>query len=59
MLALQEPGPALRIRVQDTGPPDADTPPEPPVEEGHGVAWMRERAALYGGTVTVGPTSGG
>ncbi|WP_196425942.1 sensor histidine kinase [Amycolatopsis camponoti] len=52
-------GPALRIRVQDTGPPDAAAPLDPPAEEGHGIAGMRERAALYGGTVTVGPTAGG
>ncbi|WP_410631583.1 sensor histidine kinase [Amycolatopsis sp. cmx-4-83] len=52
-------GPALRIRVQDAGPPDAAAPLDPPAEEGHGIAGMRERAALYGGTVTVGPTAGG
>ncbi|MFI6935288.1 histidine kinase [Streptomyces sp. NPDC050287] len=46
----------LTIRVQDTGPA---TPPGPPNEEGHGLVGMRERAALYGGTVSAGPTGGG
>ncbi|MEH0430369.1 histidine kinase [Streptomyces stelliscabiei] len=45
----------LTIRVQDTGPA---TPPGPPNEEGHGLVGMRERAALYGGTVSAGPTGG-
>ncbi len=52
-------GAALRIGVQDTGPPDGASRLERPAEEGHGIAGMRERAALYGGTVTVGPTPGG
>ncbi|MDQ0933276.1 signal transduction histidine kinase [Streptomyces turgidiscabies] len=46
----------LTIRVQDTGPA---TPSGPPNEEGHGLVGMRERAALYGGTVSAGPTGGG
>ncbi|WP_167409496.1 sensor histidine kinase [Streptomyces africanus] len=46
----------LSIRVQDTGPA---TPSGPPNEEGHGLVGMRERAALYGGTVSAGPTDGG
>jgi len=52
-------GPALRIRVHDTGLPEGATLLEPPTEEGHGIAGMRERAALYGGTVVAGFTSGG
>jgi signal transduction histidine kinase len=52
-------GPALRILVQDTGPPDGATRLEPPAEEGHGIAGMRERAAMYGGTVAAGPTPAG
>ncbi|WP_030348885.1 sensor histidine kinase [Streptomyces sp. NRRL S-1022] len=46
----------LTIRVQDTGPA---AQPGPPNEEGHGLVGMRERAALYGGTVGAGPTDGG
>ncbi|MEU0946196.1 sensor histidine kinase [Streptomyces canus] len=49
-------GSRLSIRVQDTGPAAR---PGPPNEEGHGLVGMRERAALYGGTVTAGPTGGG
>lgn len=46
----------LTIRVHDTGPATRSGPPN---EEGHGLVGMRERAALYGGTVNAGPTSGG
>jgi len=46
----------LTIRVRDTGPATA---PGPPNEEGHGLVGMRERAALYGGTVSAGPAGGG
>ncbi|MFJ8008245.1 sensor histidine kinase [Streptomyces fagopyri] len=48
-------GTRLRIRVQDTGPPGGSRSAGPPNEEGHGLAGMRERAALYGGTVDAGP----
>ncbi|MFJ9965181.1 sensor histidine kinase [Streptomyces avermitilis] len=49
----------LRIRVQDSGPPDGAGRAGPPNEEGHGLAGMRERAALYGGSVRAGPEHGG
>jgi signal transduction histidine kinase len=52
-------GPALRIRVRDDGRADAATQPRPATEQGHGLAGMRERAALYGGTVDAGPAPGG
>lgn len=55
-LAVAVTGARLSIRVQDTGPA---TPSGPPNEEGHGLVGMRERAALYGGTVSAGPTGGG
>ncbi|KUM81617.1 histidine kinase [Streptomyces griseorubiginosus] len=56
-LAVVLTGTRLSIRVKDTGP--AVTPSGAPNEEGHGLVGMRERAALYGGTVTAGPTAGG
>lgn len=46
----------VNIQVRDTGPA---SPSGPPNEEGHGLVGMRERAALYGGTVSAGPTAGG
>ncbi|MDH6624663.1 signal transduction histidine kinase [Streptomyces sp. LBL] len=55
-LAIRVEGSRLTLRVQDTGPA---TPSGPPNEEGHGLVGMRERAALYGGTVSAGPTGGG
>ncbi|GAA4588552.1 sensor histidine kinase [Planotetraspora phitsanulokensis] len=52
-------GSQLRVRVHDTGPPHGTGQPRPSHEDGHGLAGMRERAALYGGTVTAGPAPGG
>ncbi|MGX6600704.1 sensor histidine kinase [Micromonosporaceae bacterium Da 78-11] len=55
-LALHVDGARLRISVRDSGPPDADALA---AEPGHGLVGMRERAALYGGSVTAGPVPGG
>ncbi len=44
----------LRIRVADQGPPVTRD-----LRDGHGMTGMRERAALYGGTVRVATSTGG
>ncbi|MEU2778102.1 histidine kinase, partial [Streptomyces sp. NPDC007162] len=49
----------LTITVQDTGPPGAGRRTGPVNEEGHGLVGMRERAALYGGSLTAGPADTG
>ncbi|MDV9174046.1 sensor histidine kinase [Streptomyces sp. W16] len=49
----------VHIDCHDTGPGTATTEPAPSHDQGHGLAGMRERAALYHGTVTAGPASGG
>ncbi|UXY32872.1 histidine kinase [Streptomyces sp. HUAS TT20] len=50
----------LTVRVQDTGPADARAMrPGPANEEGHGLVGMRERTALYRGTLSAGPAGRG
>nr|BFE57257.1 sensor histidine kinase [Dactylosporangium thailandense] len=58
-LALRVEGARLRIVVRDTGPPGGADRTARPGEQGHGLIGMRERAALYGGSVTAGPDPGG
>jgi signal transduction histidine kinase len=58
-LALRSEETRLRIAVRDTGPPDAGNRPARHTGHGHGLIGMRERAAVYGGTVTSGPGRAG
>jgi signal transduction histidine kinase len=48
---------ALRLRVRDNGPGPRE--PAPAGAAGHGLLGMRERAAMVGGTLTVGPAPAG
>lgn len=47
---------ALELTIRDSGDPTADA--SPPGVGGHGLIGMRERAALFGGTLSAGPCNG-
>ncbi|MCP3758920.1 histidine kinase [Streptomyces sp. TBY4] len=53
----------VRVTITDTGAPSESAEPPPAVPDrhqaGHGIIGMRERAAMYGGTLTAGPRTGG
>jgi len=50
-------GSGLRVRVTDTG--SSSRKPAPRRDGGHGLVGIRQRAALYDGTATVGPRDDG
>jgi len=49
--------PLVHVRIGDDG--TATPPPAGTGQRGHGIAGMRERAALHGGTLLAGPAPGG
>ncbi|GGR89298.1 two-component sensor histidine kinase [Streptomyces humidus] len=56
------PGRVVRVRVENSAGADGGAVPEHPARLpscGHGLTGMRERAALYGGSVDAGPTPDG
>ncbi|MEP6981823.1 MAG: sensor histidine kinase, partial [Nakamurella sp.] len=52
-IALQYREPAVDVRIEDDGTGDSRPGPHPVA--GHGLVGMRERAALFGGSVDAGP----
>jgi signal transduction histidine kinase len=50
---------ALTLSVTDDGRPSRGAPGPAPAPGGHGLAGMRERLALFGGTLATGPGPSG
>ncbi|WP_367319480.1 sensor histidine kinase [Streptomyces sp. HUAS ZL42] len=49
----------VRIKVADTGASPGTEPQHRSDDPGHGLVGIRQRAAMYGGTVTIGPRDTG
>jgi signal transduction histidine kinase len=58
-VALRHDGTALEVSVEDDGRGGADPGPPGPETTGYGIAGMRERVALLGGELRVGPRPDG
>ncbi|MEU1518599.1 histidine kinase [Streptomyces sp. NPDC005811] len=57
---IEGPGRLVRVRVENSaGAGTVPEHPSPPPSPGHGLTGMRERTALYGGSVDAGPTPDG
>ncbi|MDP9817681.1 sensor histidine kinase [Spirilliplanes yamanashiensis] len=56
---LRHTGDALTVEVVDAGPQPGATPPPPGGPGGNGLAGMRERVALFAGSLDAGPVPGG
>jgi len=50
---------AVTVAVSNDAPPDPDSVPAPRPGGGHGLVGVRERAAIVGGEMVVGPDDGG
>ncbi len=50
--------PQVTVEVVDNGEPPATNSPVPAASDGHGLVGLRERAALFDGTVEAGPRPG-
>ncbi|RBQ15556.1 sensor histidine kinase [Spongiactinospora rosea] len=59
LVAVTSAADGIRVRIADEGPPPGQRRAEPTSAGGHGIAGMRERVGLYGGTLTAGPTPAG
>jgi signal transduction histidine kinase len=55
-VAIDYDAPLVHVRIGDDG---TASPPSATGQRGHGIAGMRERAALHGGTLLAGPAPGG